>query len=389
MIVAGIGLLVWLVFAFMPPTLQVDVASVQRGDIVVTIQDDGKTRVRDLYVVSAPISGRLLRIEKDVGDAVVGGETVLVTMLASSPAFLDSRSLESAKASVRAAKAALELSESEAVRAQAEVAFAQADLQRIEPLFKGGTVSQAMLDRVVLQLQQAETGLKASKSAIDVRKAELANAEAVLASPVNNKEGDEEALLRIKSPVSGSVFALHHESEGVVSVGTPLISVGNASDLEIVADFLSVSAVKVRKGAAVMIEGWGGESLMGKVRLVEPTGFLKVSALGIEEQRVNIIIDFDEPSEAFTKLGHGFRVEPKIVLDHKIDQIRVPISSLFRSDGGWAVFKVEGGQAILTPIEIGALNVDYAAVLEGLTVDDIIILHPSDQVEDGVSVEAE
>lgn len=389
MIVAGGILLVWLVFAFMPAVVSVEVAAIGRGDIVVTTQDDGKTRVKDLYVISAPITGRLLRIEKEVGDEVVGGKTVLFTMLASPSAFLDSRSTESAKASVRAAKAALELSESDRHRTEAEVVFAKSELSRVEPLFKSGAVSQAMLDRVALQLQQAQSSLKSSHAAVDVRRAELANAEAVLAPPVSNGKGDEDSLLRIKSPVSGAVFALHHKSEGVVLAGTAILSVGNAAELEIVADFLSTSAVKVTKGASVIIEGWGGERLMGQVRLVEPTGFLKVSALGIEEQRVNIIIDFDEPAEAFSKLGHGFRVEPKIVLDHKIGQIRAPISSLFRSNGGWAVFTVVDKKAHLTAIKIGAFNVDYAAVLEGLNVGNTVILHPSDQVEDGVSVRAE
>lgn len=389
MIVSGVGLIIWLVYAFMPAAVKVETATVGRGDIVVTIQDDGKTRVKDLYVISAPIAGRLLRIDKEVGDAVAGGKTVLATMLASTSAFLDSRSKESAKAGVRAAKAALELAESDARRAEAEVAFAKSDLSRIEPLFKGGTVSQSMMDRATLQLQQAESGLKASRAAINVRKAELANAEALLAPPVEGNKGSGSAILPIKSPVSGAVFALHHESEGVVAAGTPLLSVGNASELEIVADFLSTSAVKVRRGAAVLIEGWGGERIMGRVRLVEPTGFLKVSALGIEEQRVNIIIDFDEPLTAFEKLGHGFRVEPKIVIDHKIDQLRVPISSLFRSDGGWAVFTVIDGSAHLTPVKIGAFNVDYAGVLSGLKLGEVVILHPSDQIEDGVSVKVE
>lgn len=389
MMIAGAGLLVWFVYAFMPTSIKVDVTAIGRGDIVVTIQDDGKTRVKDLYVISAPVAGRLLRIDKEVGDEVVGGKTVLATMLASTSAFLDSRSTESAKAGVRAAKAALELAESDARRAEAEVTFAKSDLNRIEPLFKGGTVSQSMMDRATLQLQQAESGLKASRAAINVRKAELANAEAVLAPPTEDNKGSGSDILRIKSPVSGAVFALHHESEGVVAAGTPLLSVGNASELEIVADFLSTSAVKVRKGAAVLIEGWGGERIMGRVRLVEPTGFLKVSALGIEEQRVNIIIDFDEPSTAFVKLGHGFRVEPKIVIDHKIDQLRVPISSLFRSDGGWAVFTVLDGSAHLTAVKIGAFNVDYAAVLSGLKLGEVVILHPSDQIDDGVSVKVE
>ena len=389
MILAGGILLVWLIFAFMPTSVPVEVATVGRGDIVVTIQDDGKTRVKDLYVVSAPITGRLLRIEKEVGDEVAGGKTVLFTMLASPSAFLDSRSTESAKASVRAAKAALELAGSDQHRAEAEVEFAKSELSRIEPLFKSGTVSQAMLDRVALQLEQAQSSLKSSKAAVNVRRAELANAEAVLAPPVTNGKGDEKSLLKIKSPVSGVVFALHHQSEGVVAAGTPILSVGNAEELEIVADFLSTSAVKVTKGASVIIEGWGGERLMGQVRLVEPTGFLKVSALGIEEQRVNIIIDFDEAAEAFSKLGHGFRVEPKIVLDHKIGQIRVPISGLFRSNGSWAVFTEIDGKAHLMPVKIGAYNVDYAMVLEGLNVGNTIILHPSDQVEDGVSIKVE
>ncbi len=386
MIVSGVGLVMWLVYAFMPMAVKVELATVGRGDIVVTIQDDGKTRVKDLYVISAPVTGRLLRIEKKVGDKVERAHTGLATIVAAKSDLLDSRAYEIAKAKLEATKSAYRAAEADRRSAMVKVQHSRTEFERVSTLFDQGTASQAELDRAGLIYNQSEEAALAVIELIQVREAEVVMANATL-SPMEAAENGN--AYNIISPISGSVFALHHESEGVVTAGTPLLSIGNVSELEIVADFLSASAVKVRKGAAVSIEGWGGERLLGKVRLVEPAGFLKVSALGIEEQRVNIIIDFDEPTTAFDKLGHGFRVEPIIVIDHKIDQVRAPISSLFRSDGGWAVFTVKDGMAKLTPVKIGVFNTNYASVLSGLTLGDTIILHPSDQIEDGVWVSGE
>lgn len=382
----GIVLIAFLVLAFRPEPIAIDAGTVTRGPMQMTIADDGRTRVKELYVVSAPIAGRVLRLEPEVGDKVVAGETLLATMLPSGPAFLDERRQKEAEAAVEAAKAALELAKSDVARVEAEVDYAKSEIKRTEALVASDTASPAALDKARLAFRTASAQLETARSSVRVRQADLAVAEAALIGPDQVNENGS-GVVEIRAPITGSVLTLVHESEGVVSIGTPLLELGNPEEIEIVADFLSHQAVQVKPGARVMIEGWGGETLEGHVRLVEPKGFTKYSALGIEEQRVNIIIDFDGLNGTdLGQLGHGFRVEPRIVLWEEDNILQVPTSALFRKGDGWAVFKIEDETAILVPLNVGKMNDTSAQILGGLAEGDVVVLHPSDNLEDDIAV---
>ncbi|SDD90192.1 efflux RND transporter periplasmic adaptor subunit [Kordiimonas lacus] len=382
----GALVLAFLIFAFRPEPLHVDAGKIERGPIQISITDDGRTRVKELYVVSAPIAGRVLRLDPEVGDRVVAGETLLATMVPSGPAFLDERRQKEAEAAVEAARAALELAQASVAKAEAEVDYARAEIKRTESLVASNTASPAALDRAQLAFRTAAAQLDTAKSSVRMRRADVAVAEAALIGP-DRANGTSGGVVQIRAPISGAVLTLNHESEGVVAVGTPLLELGDPQDIEIVADFLSHQAVKVMPGARVMVEGWGGEPLSGHVRLVEPKGFTKFSALGIEEQRVNIIIDFDDASrEQLQQLGHGFRVEPRIILWEGQDVLQVPTSALFRKGENWAVFRIVDETALLTEVQVGRMNDRVAELVEGLNEGASVILHPSDVLEDGMTV---
>jgi HlyD family secretion protein len=383
----ALALIVFLFGAFQAEPHHVDAGRLTRGNMQVSILDDGQTRVKELYVVSAPIAGRLLRLVPEVGDRVVAAETIVATLLPSGPAFLDERRQQEARAAVTAAEAALEFARAEVARAEAEVDYAGAEIGRTETLVKSNTASPAALDRARLQLRTAEAQLETARSSVRMRQADVAVARAALIGPADDAAGQAGGVVRIKAPIDGAVLTLLHESEGVVATGTPLLELGDPNEIEIVADFLSHQAVQVRPGTRVLVEGWGGTPLEARVRLVEPKGFTKFSALGIEEQRVNIIIDFHESAaDHLSQIGHGFRVEPRIILWEGTDVLTVPTSALFRKDGGWAAFAVRDGEAVQAMVDIGRMNDRQAEVLAGLEEGDQVILHPSDTLADGSPV---
>ena len=385
-LVLALAVLLMLFWAFRPEPVAVDVSHVSEGPLAVTIVDDGRTQVKELYVVSAPIAGRLLRLDPEVGDKVVAGESQIAIMQASGPGFLDERRAHEAEAAVEAAEAALQLAVDDVERVRAEVDFAQAEIDRAEALVASNTASPARLDRAKLSFRTAQAQLKTAQSNVRMRKADVAVARAALIGP-DHPESTIGGIISIKAPINGVVLTLNHESEGVVTSGTPLMELGDPDDIEIIADFLSHQAVKVQPEAKVYVEGWGGDPLTGRVRLVEPKGFTKISALGIEEQRVNIRIDFDR-SEAFlnARIGHGFRVEPRIVLWEGENILQVPTSALFRNNGGWAVFEVVDGTAIQVDVTVGHMNDNQAEVIDGLKVGATVIVHPPESVMDDTSV---
>ncbi len=383
------GLLVagFLLLSFKQQPVPVDVAHISKGDLAVTVSDDGHTRVKELYVVSAPVAGRVLRLEPEVGDTVTADKTLLAVMLPSGPGFLDERRAQEAVAVIEASEAALQLAIGDVERVKAEVEYAEADIARAEALVRTNTASPARLDRARLSLKTAQAQLQSANSSVRMRRADVAVANAALIGPEkSNGNGAPAGIVQIVAPIDGAVLTLRHESEGIVTAGTPLLELGDPSKIEIIADFLSHQAVNVKPGAEVFVEAWGGAPLKGHVRLVEPKGFTKVSALGIEEQRVNIIIDFDNNKDVAQRLGHGFRVEPRIILWQGQDVLRVPVAAIFRHEGGWAVFKEVGANALLTPVALGKMNDSYAEVLDGLGVGDVIILHPPESVSDGSSI---
>lgn len=382
------ALLAFFVYAFMPKPVPVDMAQLQRGEMRVAVRDEGYTRVHDVYVVSAPVTGHLLRIEQHVGDAVVAGETVLARLLPTDPGFLDSRSRSQAEATVRSAQAALTLARAERRKAAAQLEFAQAEVERARRMAQQDSISRADLDRAELALKSAEAAQDTAAAAERMRAAELENARAVLISPSKGSSADSKGVVQLVAPINGRILRMLQESENVVSAGTPLVELGDPANMEIVVDLLSRDAVRVKENADVLITGWGGDNtLNGRVRRVEPYGFTKVSALGIEEQRVNIIIDLIDPREQWRSLGHGYRVDAAINLWQGKDVLQVPTGALFRSQGEWAVFRVIDHQAVYTPIRIGQNNGQMAEVVDGLSENDVVVLHPSERIEDGITLE--
>ena len=390
-IVAGALLVAALVFAFWPQPLPVDLALLDKGELIVTIDGDGQTRVREIYVVSAPITGRVLRAERHVGDQVVANETVLATIQPTDPTFLDRRARAQAESVAKTAEAGFALSEAEQARALAELDFAASELRRAEQLAARGNVSQRDLDRAKLLVRTARAALATTKATVEMRRFELETARAALIQPGEDNASGEGRLccVDVSSPVDGRVLRVIQQSEGVVLAGAPLVEVGDSTDLEIVVDLLSSDAVRVTEGAPVMIGDWGGVDILeGKVRQVEPYGFTKVSALGIEEQRVNVLIDFTGAAERWRDLGHGYRIEAGIVIWKGQDVLRLPLGALFRDGDRWAVFAAVGGVARLRHVEIDHSNGRQAQVTGGLQAGDMVILHPSDLVADGVRVVA-
>ena len=376
--------------AFWPRAVMVDMGRVTRGAMIVTIDEEGRTQVHNTYVVSTPMSGRLQRVELLPGDPVIRGQTVVARMLPINPEALDVRTREQARAAVTAAEAALRVARAEQNGALASNDLAQADLARTRALTERGVTSQAALEHAEQSARVARASFETTKAAIAVREAELANAHALLigfddqglASAIRN--GGDRAI-SLYSPTDGRILRILQKSETTLPAGTPVIEIGNiADDLEIVVDLLSSDAVQVSVGDRVLIKDWGGDAtLTGAVKRVDPFGVTQYSALGVEEQRVNTVIRFTSPPARRASLGHGFRVEVRIVIWEQESTLIVPSSALFRTGPDWAVFSVEDKTARLRKVVIGKNNGIQAQVIKGLQDGAQIILFPSLSVTDG------
>jgi HlyD family secretion protein len=351
------------------------------------VDEEGETRVRQRFVVAAPAAGRLLRIELDEGDAVEVGEVVARIV----PAPLDPRDRAAAQARLEAAEAAQHAASARASLAGAALAQAERDLSRSQRLREAGARSDEELERARLARTRAQRELEAARFAAAAADHEVEAARAVLMSARASRPapGGEDCLapgscIEVRAPVAGRVLRVHEESERIVPAGAPLVELGDPAAIEIVVDVLSADAVKIEPGADLWVEDWGGdEALRATVRRVEPAGFTKISALGVEEQRVNVIADFAEPPDG---LGDGYRIEARIVIWQAADVVRVPASALFRHGEGWAVFVAEGSVARRREVEVGARGPFQAEVKDGLREGERVVLHPSDRLADGVRV---
>jgi HlyD family secretion protein len=382
------ALAVALLWVFRPSAVAVDLVEVARGPLAVSVSDEGETRVRDMYVVSAPVTGHLRRIDLEAGDSVVADQTVVAQIEPSDPTFLDVRSAAEARAGVDAAAAARTHAEAQVRRAQAELEFAQSELERIRALARSHTVSENDLDSAERRAKTTDAALAEARAELKVRQSEYQVARARLMPPASRRGASGCDCVSVYSPVSGDVLQVLTESEGVVQSGAPLVEIGDPDKLEIVVDLLSADAVRVRPGQRAIIEAWGGtRPLEGVVRRVEPFGFTKVSALGIEEQRVNVVIDIREPRQQWERLGHGYRVEPRIVLWESRDVLKVPLSALFRQGQQWAVFVAQDRRAVLRPVDIGHENGLEAEVVSGLEAGERVVLHPGDRVSPGARLQ--
>jgi HlyD family secretion protein len=385
-----------LVYAFWPKPIPVSISAAQRGPMLVTIEDEGETRVKEAYVISAPLAGRVARFEGDVGDSVSAGKTVVATIQPTAPAFHDVRTHSELQAAVRAAEAALDLAKAQVTSAEAAREYAGAEYKRAKQLTERGNMSRSALDRARMEARTKTAALAEAEAAVRVREFQLQTARAALLAPVSEKPpagtpnpAGALCCFKVRAPVSGTILRIYRESAAVIQAGAPLVEIGDPTALEIVTDLLSTDAVLVSPGDAVLIDDWGGDkSLNGRVRRVEPFGFTKTSALGIEEQRVNVIIDFTDPPKLWKRLGHGYRVVARIVRWRGKNVLKVPLSALFRDGADWALFKVVGGRARLTKITVGHINTESAEVKGGLKDGDRILLHPSARIIDGTRVTA-
>lgn len=379
-----------LVLSLMPRPVSVDIAPVTTGPITVSVREDGRTRVKERYVVFSPLGGRLERIPHKAGASITAAQTLLAAIEPSDPELLDARAVAEAEARVKAAKAAIRRADTEVAATNAALEFATEDLARMlrSERDSAATAREVQDARVTVTLRTEAA--RSATFARDIAAFELEQAEAALirtrpSQPAGNDDAGTQ--FRIVAPIDGAVLRVLRESAGFVAAGTPLLEIGDSTDLEVEVDVLSEDAVRIAPGARVLIEDWGGpRPIEARVRLVEPSAFTKISALGVEEQRVNIIIDFAEPMAGLPALGDGYRVQARIVIDEAADVLLVPTGALFRHGGAWAAFVLADGRAARRELEIGRRNDTVAEVLSGLAAGDRVVLYPSDRVVDGVKL---
>lgn len=373
----GVVLLLMLLIDTCGSGVQVEGASVQRGPLQVVVEEEGRTRVRDRFVVAAPISGALQRIDLREGTTIAAGE--VLARIASAPD--DPRGRNIAQAQLAAAEARRSQVAAELEQAQATALQAQREAARREELADAGALSREEMERMRLRAETARQQADAILAALRAAEADVSALRAALEGSTPQSGGP---TVAVTAPTSGRVLRVLEESERVVQAGTPLLEIGDASGIEVVVDVLSADAVRIASGNRVLVDEWGGErTLQGRVRLVEPAAFTEVSALGVEEQRVKVIVDLvDSPPE----LGAGFRVEARIVVWEDDAVLTVPTSALFQRDGTWWLFVVEGGRARERQVQLGQRSIDAAEVRGGVEEGETIIVFPSDEVADGVRV---
>lgn len=374
-----------LVIGFMPRAVPVDVVEARRGPLAVTVEEEGKTRVMERYRVSAPVTGYVRRIGLDAGDAVKAGQVLAVIEPARAVA-LDPRTRAQAQAQASAARAALAAAVENARAAAAAAQLAQQERVRAESLRQSDFVSEQALDAARTAETRARAAQEAAQHAVRVARFDLVTAQAAVASTDRLKNGAAD-VVQVHAPADAHVLRLLQESEGAVAAGQPLLEIGDPESLEVEVEVLSTHAVRIAPGSRVILDRWGGEQAVeGRVRVVEPSGFTKVSALGVEEQRVRVIVDFASSRDAWARLGDGYRVDARFVLWEGEDVLQLPTSALFRSGAGWAAFVIDGRRARMKPVEIGQRAGLDTQILSGLAAGDRVVAHPDETVRDGTRV---
>jgi HlyD family secretion protein len=373
-------------YGFLPRTQEVDLVRLTRGPLQVTIEEEGRTRLKERFVISAPTAGYVRRIEAKVGDPVRKGETVAVLEPLRSQA-LDPRSRAEAEAVVSAAAASLAAAMEKERAATADADYIEKRLVRITNLYSKGSVAKDQLDQTDSEAKKARAVQRSAKAAADVARSELERAKTTLQNFAPVQRTGKNNTVEVTSPVSGAVFRIYRESEGAVHVGEPLMDIGNAGNLEVRVEVLSSDAVRIRPGMTVLFKRWGrDEPLTGSVRRVEPAGFTKVSSLGVEEQRVLVIVDITSPPEMWRVLGDGYRLEAHFVVWEGKDILQVPTSALFRSGKEWAVFVEENGKARRRAVEVGQRTGLTAQIVSGLKENERVVAYPDDTISDGTRI---
>ncbi len=385
---ACLGALVW---ALLPSPVLVDLVPVRQGPMQATVSAEGTTRIRETWRVTAPVTGEVMRAPVHVGEAVIGGETVVAVIEPAEPPFLDTRDRRLAEASVTEAQAAVRLAEASLLRAGTELSHLETELARYVELAQRGTAPETALADARQAVLSAQAARDVALSDLDMRRATLARTEAQLAGP-EARELDSvrsECCIRLTAPRTGTVLDVADENARLVQAGETLLTIGDPVDLEIRVDLLSSDAVGVTRGTRAVVDRWGGESLIeAEVRQIEPSAFTRISALGIEEQRVPLVLDILTPPEERVGLGDQYRVYVTLVTWAAEDVIQVPQSTLFRNSGRWALFVEDAGRANLRAVDVGRMTGEWAQILSGVEVGERVVAYPGSTIEPGVRLKA-
>lgn len=373
------------IYGFLPKAVEVEMAAAKKGTLQVTIEEEGRTRLKDRFTVSAPVPGFLRRIDLNVGDAIRKGQAVAQLEPLRSPA-LDPRSHGEAKAAVAAAESSLKAAQEREQAARADADYAGQRHERMKNLFQKGTIARDTLDQAEADARRAGANLSSATAAVGVARSDLERARTAGQDYSAGRPGGR-GVASVISPVSGRVFRIYRESEGAVQQGEPLLDLGNQADLEVRVEVLSSDAVQLRKGMRVEFKRWGGEQpLLGTIRIVEPAGFTKISSLGVEEQRTLVLVDITSPPEQWQVLGDGFRLDTTFIVWEGKDILQVPASALFRSGQDWAVFVADTGKAVKRIVQVGKRSGLTAEILSGLKEGEKVIARPDDTVKEGGKV---
>lgn len=382
---AILGALVW---ALLPAPVLVDLAEARRGPMQVTVSAEGTTRIRDLWRVTAPVTGDVLRSPVQIGDAVTGGETVVAVIEPAEPPFLDARARRLAEAAVAEAEAAVRLATAKLLRAGTELSYLETELARYRKLAERGTVPETTLENAEQAVRTARAARDVAQSDLDMQRASLRRMEAQLLGP-DTEAAPSDCCVRLTAPQTGTVLELVDENARLVQAGDPLLTIGDPADLEIRVDLLSSDAVGVTRGTRAIVDRWGGpRPLDAEVRQIEPSAFTRISALGIEEQRVPLVLDILTPPEARTGLGDQYRVYVTLVTWSGENVLRVPQSALFRDSGRWALFVAQDGRARQRFVEVGRMSGEWAQILTGVESGERVVAYPGSAIEEGTRLEA-
>lgn len=386
LLILGGMVLSFIVYGFLPKPVPVDEVEVGRGPLRVTIEEEGETRVRDRFVISAPVVGYLRRIELDVGDFLEEGQIVAMLEPLRSD-VLDPRSRAEAEAAVSAAAAAVRAAEERARAAAADAEYAGKSLERLRNLFQTGVISRDRLDQATSDARRTEAGRLSADASVKGARSDLERARSRLRYSAADGRLETHGVVEVRTPSRGSVLKVHRRSEGVVGAGERLLDIGNIEDIEVQVEVLSEDGVRINPGAPVLFQRWGGEeTLHGEVRIVEPAGFTKISSLGVEEQRVLVIADIQQTDGTARRLGDGYRVEASFVVWEGENVLQVPASALFRKGEDWTVFVVEGDKARLRRVRVGHRTGLAAEIVSGLKEGEKVIAHPEESLEEGTPV---
>ena len=376
-----LGLVVW---AFLPSPVDVEVAEIARRNIEVAVEEEGEARIREVFTISATIGGKLQRIDLHAGDPVSAQKTIVAVIGPAAPALLDARARAVAEAAMAAAQSAIDLARAQVALADASLEFKTSEADRSRALYEKSAISKRMLDNAVLEQKTAQAALDSARANLAVREREHESAAAVLGTTAANSA--ETCCVELIAPVSGRVLRVLTESEQIVPPGAPILEIGDPGNLEIVVDLLSRDAVRVREGSEARVTDWGGTPIEAVVERIQPSATTEVSALGIDEQRVEVILRLRGDPKDWLLLGHGFRVVAHINLWKGVNVLSIPVGALFRDGSEWATYVVRDGRARLRTITLGERNQDFAQVLSGLQAGDEVILHPSDLIAEGIVV---